>query len=108
MTMPSLSGTGPYTSALRRALQASTPELTKTLRDGALHSGWAAEDATTVSIREDNGSLRVEVADSSEDRIFDVEYGDAEHSPKPAIRHFAASSDWHKVLIANALKEAGL
>lgn len=108
MTMPSLSGTGPYTSALKRALQASIPELTKALHDNAVNSGWDMEDISKVAVREENGHLVISADDSVVERIMDVEYGTPEDSPKPAIRHFAAASDWHKILIANALKEAGL
>ena len=108
MTMPSPSGTGPYTSAFRRSLQKSANDLTQVLRQGALHAGWDPASASLVAVEERDGHLAVVCPDEVADRVLDVEYGTTEDAPKAAVRKFADSTDWHRTLISNAMEEVGL
>lgn len=107
MPLIAMSGEGEYTGAFKRALEQVHPLLLEELRGQARSLGWPEDLVQSLYLAMNGGKLVVSVPDDVAERVWDEEYGDTSRTPKPAVRKFAESTDWHPLLIAASLQEVG-
>lgn len=85
---------------VEQAVEESIPALTALLRNFAQSTGWPTDAVRTLKVNYEAGEFE---AFSSDDRAADLEYGDGESVPSPAVRQFANRlQEAEKVLLAKA------
>lgn len=85
---------------VEQAVEESIPALTTLLRNFAQSTGWPTDAVRTLRVQYENGEFE---ARSKDDRAADLEYGDGESVPSPAVRQFANRlEEAEKVLLRKA------
>lgn len=69
-----------------KAVEDSVSAMTALVRDFARSTGWPSDAARSLKVQYSDGQVEVK---SSSEKAADLEYGDGESVPSPAVRQFA-------------------
>jgi hypothetical protein len=88
---------------LTQSLKNTEPHLTNLWKESANKFGWNAQDASMVKVNVGEHGVALEHHPDAAQKIFDIEYGYKQETPKPAMREFTELSKPH---IASAIRSA--